>query len=546
MKSLARTELLRHCLACLMLPLVAFSGSPAAQARAAWPSSAQVAKPTKPVTDSDSVRQRAVFSPATCVVAVTAGTATWSARKVAFRTPESADALAANLQCLLQGSVRGGRWGIMAVSLTRGDTILALDAGTHFMPASTQKLFTSALALDQLGAEHQFRTIVLRTGEIDAAGVLHGNLILQGGGDPAFSDKFVTGDQLTPVNLLAEKVLSAGITRIAGNLVADPFVFDSRLVPDGWLARYRNAAYAAPVSALSLNENVASVVVAPGEGFDDALATLDPPAITMTVQSSVRTVPGTRSNIAVRRIDELTFEVHGWIGSRSAPRRIAMVVEDPANFTAGAFRSALNERGVRIGGATVIDHAPTAARRVTELLSPTLSRLVTAMNRESINHYAELIFRNAGRGADELLPGSADAGFSRLSDFLTTKVGTDHGAVYAVDGSGLSPLDRVTPRSLVQLLSYAHRAPWGPVFHASLPLAGESATLHSRMRNTIAEGNLHAKTGTTSEIISLSGYVTAENGEVLAFAFLYNGKDLDRARATIDQMGPALAALARR
>jgi D-alanyl-D-alanine carboxypeptidase/D-alanyl-D-alanine-endopeptidase (penicillin-binding protein 4) len=382
---------------------------------------------------------------------------------------------------------------------------------------------------------------------VDASGVLHGDLIIRGGGDPAFSDKFVESDGPAPVQLLADRVYAAGIIRITGDLVADPSAFESRLVPDGWQRRYLDAPYAARVSALSLNENVASIVVAPGVGDESALANLDPAATTMEIRSSVRTVPGRRgSSIAVLRVDDLTLEARGWIGGRTAPRRLPVVVEDPANFTAGAFRSSLMAHGVRIGGSTIVSQAPAGALLVTQVESPPLSRLITAMNRESINHYAELIFRNAGRGGDGLLPGSAESGFMRLSDFLTTKVGTEPGGVYAVDGSGLSVLDRATPRALVQLLDYAHRAPWGQVFHSSLPVAGQSATLRTRMQSSPADGNLHAKTGTTSEVAALSGYVTAENGEILAFAFMYNGTDRDRARATIDYLGAALPGLSRR
>jgi D-alanyl-D-alanine carboxypeptidase/D-alanyl-D-alanine-endopeptidase (penicillin-binding protein 4) len=435
----------------------------------------------------------------------------------------------------------------MAVSLSRGDTVFETDAGANLLPASTMKLFTSALALDQLGPEHKFHTTVLRAGELGPDGILKGDLILQGGGDPAFTSRPAESDDPAPMDLLAELVRGSGVKAVTGNLIADPSAFDSRLVPDGWLDRYLNAPYAARVSALSLNANVASVVVAPGEEDEAPVALLDPPALTMTVQSVVRTVSGSRgANLTLRRVDELTLEAGGWIGDRATPRRLTLMVEDPANFTAGAFRSALSASGVEIGGRTLVASTPAKSQHVVDLPSPPLFALVTMMNRASLNHYAELIFRNAGRGSDGLLAGSADAGFLRLTDFLQTKVGVDPGSVYAVDGSGLSVLNRVTPRSLVQLLSHAHRASWGQVFHASLPVAGESATLRDRMRNTAAQGNLHAKTGTTSAVVSLSGYVTAENGELLAFAFIYNGPDRDRARGTIDQMGPALAAFARR
>jgi len=167
------------------------------------------------------------------------------------------------------------------------------------------------------------------------------------------------------------------------------------------------------------------------------------------------------------------------------------------------------------------------------------------MNRESINHFAELLFRDAGRKAASDGVGSVETANALLQSFLTTKAGVAPGAVVVADGSGLSVLDRVTPRALVDLLSYANTAPWSDAFHASLPVAGESELLKRRMKYTPAQGNLHAKTGTTNNVISLGGYVTARDGELLAFAFIYNGTDRWNAKTTIDAMGGTLAAFSR-
>jgi D-alanyl-D-alanine carboxypeptidase/D-alanyl-D-alanine-endopeptidase (penicillin-binding protein 4) len=182
---------------------------------------------------------------------------------------------------------------------------------------------------------------------------------------------------------------------------------------------------------------------------------------------------------------------------------------------------------------------------VTTISSPPLAELAAIMNRESINHYAELIFRNVARESNPSGIGSATMANAMLRDFLMMRVGSSPADVFAADGSGLSTLDRVTARSLVHLLSYAHRAPWSREFHESLPVAGREETLRLRMRQTPAQGNLHAKTGTTNEVVALSGYVSARDGEVLAFAFLYNGRDRWNARATIDAMGATLAGFAR-
>jgi D-alanyl-D-alanine carboxypeptidase/D-alanyl-D-alanine-endopeptidase (penicillin-binding protein 4) len=141
--------------------------------------------------------------------------------------------------------------------------------------------------------------------------------------------------------------------------------------------------------------------------------------------------------------------------------------------------------------------------------------------------------------------GSAQTGLATLRTLLAEKIDARPEDVQASDGSGLSVLDRVTPRSMVELLSFAHRAPWGATFHASLPLEGESGTLRKRARHTPARGNLHAKTGTTNTVASLGGYVTAKNGEILAFSFIYNGSDRWNAKRAMDQMGATLAEFVR-
>jgi D-alanyl-D-alanine carboxypeptidase/D-alanyl-D-alanine-endopeptidase (penicillin-binding protein 4) len=209
------------------------------------------------------------------------------------------------------------------------------------------------------------------------------------------------------------------------------------------------------------------------------------------------------------------------------------------------LRSALAVQGVTVTGQVRTGASSSNAVPVASLSSPPLARLAAAMNRESINHFAELLFRDVAQVASPDRVGSAEFGNTVLKKFMADKVGAASNDVMAADGSGLSTLDRVTARSLVQLLSYAHRSTWSADFHASLPVAGESELLRHRMRYTPAQGNLHAKTGTTNDVIGLAGYVTARDGEVLAFAFLYNGRDRWNAKEAIDVSGATLAGFAR-
>lgn len=460
-----------------------------------------------------------------------------------FETPGSELELVSDLHQLMMSRVRNGTWGVVVLSLTRNDTLYTVNPDEPLQPASNMKLFTTALALDQFGAAHQFSTDVLRDGALGPDGVLRGSLIIRGDGDPALSKRFITGNG-GAMDALAQLVASAGVKRVTGTLIADASAFDTQRIPEGWLARNLQSGYAARISALSLNENLVIIRVKAASGKTGAVVTLDP-ATTLPVASTVRVVAGTGARISAHTTPAGVIEVKGTIGLRAGERAYQLVVEDPTAFCAGAFRRALQARGISIDGTTTFAATPASAVKLTGLSSPPIGQMLDVMNGESINHYAELLFRDAGRNASPSSVGSVETANNLLQTFMTTKVGAAPGAVFAADGSGLSVLDKITPRALVELLSYANSAPWKDAFHTSLPIAGESELLRHRMRATPAQGNLHAKTGTTNSVISLGGYVTAKNGEMLAFAFIYNGVDRWNAKSTIDAMGATLASFER-
>lgn len=472
------------------------------------------------------------------VAAVAAGAATG---EIHFTSPTGRAALALDLGAMLDRVMRGGNWGVLVVSLTGGDTLFGRNPDAMLLPASTMKLFTSSLALDRFGASGRFETEVMRSGAIGSDGVLRGDLVLKGAGDPTLGGKPVDGAE-PPMTVLARQIAAAGVRRVSGGIIGDASAFEERHVPDGWKKRYLGASYAARVSALSFNENKITVVVRP-EGARAEISFL--PAVTgVPVENSVEVVRGSRgSRLHIRQDSSGRFAVVGWIGAQSPARDLQYVLEAPEMFASGALRAALAGVGVVVDGPVRMGPTPAGAARVASLPSPPLEKIVTQMNGESNNHFAELLFRNVARSAGGA--GSAENGNIFLHRFLTEKVSVAPQTVFAADGSGLSTLDRVTPRAMVQLLGYAKRAPWGPVFEASLPVAGETETLRRRMKYTPAKGNLHAKTGTTNDVASLGGYVTARNGEQLVFSFIYNGADRWRAKSAMDAMGATLAGFTR-
>lgn len=457
---------------------------------------------------------------------------------IASTTPRTAASLRADMAAMA-GRVRSGQFGIMAVSLTRKDTLFQLNAGVPLLPASTMKMLTSVAAFERLGPQYQFSTDVLYDGTLGPDGTLAGNVYLRGDGDPSLSGRYLTGGPEAPMNFLADQLVSRGVKRVTGEVIGDATAFDAQTIPEGWLTRYLQSGYAARVSGLSLNENLVWVTIS------TAGVRLEPATSAIPLVSSVRTVPGSGASLSVRRSTNGAISVSGRIGSRSPPRRYVYVVEDPAPFATGALRAALIAKGIQVDGGMRMAKTPSSAVKIASIQSPTLDRIISAMNRESINHFAELLLRNAARGSQRSQQGTVANGQALLRNIFATKVHADTTQLHVSDGSGLSTLDRVTPRAMTQMLGYAHSASWGPWFHASLPVAGESELMKRRMRGGAAQGNLHAKTGTTNDVIGLGGYVTAVNGEVIAFSFIYNGADRWTAKSMIDTMGQTLANFAR-
>jgi D-alanyl-D-alanine carboxypeptidase/D-alanyl-D-alanine-endopeptidase (penicillin-binding protein 4) len=475
-----------------------------------------------------------------------AGAARRPAPRPALRatTPRGVDHLRRDLAHFANISTSRGEWGIAVVSLTHGDTLFAREADELLLPASTMKLYTAALAFERFGPAHQFRTDVLADAPIGPDGTLHGNLYLKGAGDPALGARYARWNGgVAPMQSIADLVYAAGVRRITGAVLGDASAFESRRVPEGWRTRYLQAGYAARVSALSVNENIANIVVRSTAA--GATVSFDEPLIDIPIHPTVQVRPGSRSaRISVWQDTTADrFRVTGWIGALSPERTYRVVIEQPERFAAAAFRAALQKRGIVVDGSAAAATAPANAERLTAWASPPLAQLVVTMNGESNNHFAELLFRNAARSVRGV--GSAEAANEVLRSFLAERVGVRRDAVYAADGSGLSTLDRVTARSMVQLLGYAQSAPWGEVFQATLPVAGRTETLRTRMRRTAATDNLRGKTGTTNDVSSLAGYVRSKDGELLAFAFIYNGRDLWRARDAIDAMGVTLAGFSR-
>ena len=215
-------------------------------------------------------------------------TAAASSDDASGRASNAVAALNSTFASVLGSSTKSGRWGVMVVSLSKGDTLFAENADQMLAPASTLKMYSAAIALERFGPDYAYKTPVLHDGTLGADGVIQGNVYLRGVGDPSLSDRFWKGD--TPMDALARQLAERGVRRITGDVVGDATAFDDQLIPEGWKTTYLGAAYAARVSALSLNENLVWVSVKPNG--KTASVTLEPASSTQPIISTVRVVAG--------------------------------------------------------------------------------------------------------------------------------------------------------------------------------------------------------------------------------------------------------------
>jgi len=489
-----------------------------------------------------------------------------------------------------------GFWGIEVVALSSdktpgttfgiptGKTLYSQNADKLFTPASNTKLVTTAAALALIGPDYKFRTTVETTGTLDRYGRLNGDLVLVGHGDPNLSGRELPYDLKTQRNddpiqaleALADALVQKGVKFIDGDIVADDSYFAFERYGEGWSQDDLVWADGAPVSALTINDNVVFVDILPADRpGEKAFVSVKPFADYYRLDNRIITTPvGTGRKFFVNREPGSTvLTLWGNMPLDDAGANEALAIEDPAEFAAGLFRQLLEKRGIVIYGHQRTRHtelatlstfsvtavAPSRGGRVDDkdndgqprplrtdqpatlasYESKPLLQDIRVINKASQNLHAEILLRLLGRERGNT--GTVEGGLEVLRGFLT-QAGISNDQYVFYDGSGLSRQNLVTPHAIVQLLRYCSTQPWGDSYKSTFPIAGVDGSLSDRLNSPRLKNRIMGKTGSLGGVKALSGYATTHAGQVVVFSILSNNFNLPAKRVTdaIDQLVEAI------
>jgi serine-type D-Ala-D-Ala carboxypeptidase/endopeptidase (penicillin-binding protein 4) len=464
------------------------AGTPLVRAGGATPASLRQATVVVPTTSS-STSTTTTTTAAPEPVASTAPAPTTTAPP----PPPPPGSLPARLADLTADPSVAGRDITVRVAGPAGEEVFDHRGDDPLLPASTQKLLTAAAALLSLGPDHRFVTRVQAAAPVASDGVVHGPLVLVGDGDPSLGSPAYgtirSGRPRTPLELLADQVVAAGVRRVTGGVLGDPTVFADEPMAPGWLPGY----------------------IARG---DSSL-------------SSGLTVDGGRRVFRTGR---------GW---QSAPAR------DPAAQSAFVLAGLLAERGVQVEGPIGSNLSPPPGVALLGAVpSVPLVELLRVVVQDSDNHLADGIFRSVGAAAGD----SSWVGAGRAVATLLQGLGLDTEGLVLADGSGLSRDDRVAARILTDLDLVMSGSPLAAAWDSLLAASGESGTLRGRLVGSIAQHRLRGKTGTLNDVRALAGIVVGDGGT--RYRFVVTGNELDTSgvhavRALQDRVVLTLSAEAR-
>lgn len=418
-------------------------------------------------------------------------------------------------------------WGVLIQSLKTGRVWYERNSERMFNPASNNKILSASAALTRLGPDFAFETDLCCSGIVGDS-VINGDLVVFGNGDPTLYNHF----QKDPRDLFfswANMLYAKGIRHITGSVIGDDNSFDDNALGEGWSFDGLDAWYSAEVGPLQLNENYVDIkITAPKTMLEPVKIEPNIPSSYYTIINNLTVTDTGRSHVYVSRaFGTNKIVIKGNVVCGSRPIVESPSITNPTLFYVTVLKEVLQQSGIKVDGSPEDcddiqgwKHTAGDFLVLDKHYSPKLNEVLKEMMKRSQNMYAEIMPRILSWKYTGL--GSFGGG-KKIVEEVLKEFGIEPDTYAYVDGSGLTRYDYVSPKQLVTILTKMKKSPYWNVWYDAQPVAGVDGTLKSRMKGTKAEGNVHAKTGTISNVRGLSGYVKTADGEDLVFSFLVNG-----------------------
>ncbi len=413
-----------------------------------------------------------------------------------------------------------------------GKIISSLNPDLSIAPASTQKLITTATAIEILGNTYKFKTRLEYTGKIDKnTGILEGNIIIKGGGDPTLGSKYFSQTEISKLlENWARAIYKAGIKYVNGKIIADASFYDYQTVPPKWTWEDMGNYFGAGPNGLTIHDNLYSLFfnTSSVKGGETKIVKIEPDIAGLNITNNVKS-DAIHSDLSYIFGAPYTYEriIEGRLPLNKKNYEVKGSLPDPALFAAQSLKKVLKKNGITSGKATTFRINPDLKKTDTlqhKLLytnySPELKEIIKCTNFKSINLFAEHLYKQAQLKL---------AGFDKKKtdkDFIKhfwQKKGMNTGGMFIFDGSGLTRYNGITAKQLVFILRYMKtKSKYADDFYTSIALIGKEGTVKNLCKNTSAVNNMRAKSGSLRNVRTYAGYVTSKSGKLLAFAIITN------------------------
>ncbi|HXH99435.1 MAG TPA: D-alanyl-D-alanine carboxypeptidase/D-alanyl-D-alanine-endopeptidase [Sphingobacteriaceae bacterium] len=397
-----------------------------------------------------------------------------------------------------------------------GEVLFSRNGNIGLAPASTLKTVTSATAYYLLGSDFAWKTNIGYTGRVNTGGVLNGDLIITGGGDPTLGSWRYNKTQTKVIfDNWIDAIRKAGIKEIKGNIIADDSLFGTQTTPVGWTWQDMGNYYGAGPNSLTWRENQVDITFQPGNNVGDAtkLIRTVPDLSYLKIVNEVKTgKAGSGDNVYIYSApySDLIY-LRGTYGI-DLKKPISGSIPDPAFEVAFRLQDTLNRIGIKTGLAATTTRKMSFSTPLTSfnttpiatITSPALEQVVYWFNQKSVNLYGEHLLKTlAWKFGKEA---STPEGVSVVQNFWKDKLSIDPDEINISDGSGLSPGNRITTSAMARILQYVKKEPWFKSYFESFPLYND----------------MKMKSGTISDVLGYTGYQTTSSGVPVTFSFIIN------------------------